>query len=173
MIVFQRNHIIKLSKKQSEILHMPAFLLRVQVNIVRFQWDKNLEEISKCFRDRKLGNLCLWMCECCFLKKQWLAVHLPIFTPFNLTHSCSATITLRNLGVKCVSEAMITRRISMFILVIYPQLIRMIDWRLPLKAKMISYFLKRSSYKVKTSNEINIWKSCWPAYALVKVIISM
>ena len=106
---------------------MPAFLLRVQVHIVRFQWDKILEEIFKYFRYRKLRNLCLWMCECCFLRKQWLAVYLPIFTPFNLSHSSSATVTLMNLGVKCLSEAMITRRISMFILVIYPQLIRMID----------------------------------------------
>lgn len=96
-----------------------------------------------------------------------MAVYLPISTPWNLTHSCSATVTLRHLGVKWLSEAIITR--SVFILVTYPQLIRMIDWCLPLRAKMISYFLKRSFYEVKTSNEINIWKSCWPAYALVKL----
>ena len=96
-------------------------------------------------------------------------MYLPISTPWNLTHSCSATVTLRHLGVKWLSEAIITRRVSMFILITYPQIIRMIDWCLPLKAKMISYFLKRSFYEVKTSNEINILKSCWPAYALVKL----
>ena len=111
------------------------FYLEYKKPLLDFNGTKILRKSLTVLETENLG-IFAYEFECRFLiKSDWQCTYL-----FPLIHFCSAIVTLRNLGVKWLSEAMITRRVSMFILVTYPQPIRMIDWCLPLKAKMISYF---------------------------------